>query len=355
MDKTADICAAFFPNWRDNPYLDLLEEALRRIHVDVVTNPSGGPYRSWLASNKNTIDVLHFHWLSDVYSKAGLISGMKDLMKFGLRLQKAEKLNYRIVWTMHNLFPHERSNPILDRSMRRLILRFADVVIVHCQMAQEALRREFDWNRQIVIAPQGNYIDAYDNSCSSLEARRSQQLGDDSIVFLHLGAIRQYKGLDHLISSFQNLQHQSVRLIIAGKQEPKSWFSSTTYFSRAKKDSRISIKMTWIEDSEIQYYLNAADYFVAPFKNILSTGSLILAMSFGRPVIAPRLGCISELVPSDAGLLYDPTDEHGLDKALMKAIESDSKSMGARAFEVAKTLDWDKTANKVLLAYTADT
>lgn len=354
MRNPSTLCAAFFPNWRDNPYLDLLEAALLRAGVDVDSVNNEWPYRSWLANNRNSIDVLHFHWLSQVYRNQGFLSGMVELMKFGIRLRKAKTLDYRIIWTMHNRYPHERSYPILDQSIRRLILNYSDAVLVHCRAAAKILRGEFDWNGQVVIAPQGNYIGAYENSCSRTEARRYLGIQEDSKLFLHLGAIRQYKGLEQLISSFRHLSHEKATLVIAGRQVPENWFSKSDTFAEARSDPRIVTKLTWIENNDIQYYLNAADYFVAPFKDILSSGSLILAVSFGKPVIAPRLGCLPELIPSSAGFLYDPSDEYGLERTFRRAIESDSKEMGVCAFEVARSLDWDETARLVLTAYSSN-
>ena len=53
-----------------------------------------------------------------------------------------------------------------------------------------------------------------------------------------------------------------------------------------------------------------------PFRDILTSGSAILALSHGRPVIAPAIGCLPETLPADAAILYDPDAPEALGAAL---------------------------------------
>jgi len=63
---------------------------------------------------------------------------------------------------------------------------------------------------------------------------------------------------------------------------------------------------------------------VLPYRQILTSGSAMLGMSFGKPVIAPAIGGLPEVCPKEArSLLYDPDDEYGLDKAIDQAMSMD--------------------------------
>jgi glycosyltransferase involved in cell wall biosynthesis len=88
---------------------------------------------------------------------------------------------------------------------------------------------------------------------------------------------------------------------------------------------------------------------VLPFRDILTSGSAILALSHGRPVIAPALGCLPETLPADATILYDPTAPDALANAIEAAVAGDLAAMGSRARAFADTLDW-----KPIAAATAD-
>ena len=91
-----------------------------------------------------------------------------------------------------------------------------------------------------------------------------------------------------------------------------------------------------------------------PFSAILTSGSAITALGFGLPVVLPRLGCLPELVDGRCGLLYDPADPQGLEKALVEIRARDLEAMGQAAREKARELDWDKIAGQVAKLYRGD-
>jgi glycosyltransferase involved in cell wall biosynthesis len=97
--------------------------------------------------------------------------------------------------------------------------------------------------------------------------------------------------------------------------------------------------------------MNASDLMVLPFRNILSSSSVMLAMSFARPVVTPAMGCIPEYVPPSAGMLYDPGDPEGLYKALTHCVSLELTEMGQAAFEQAEKFTWENMANQTLSSY----
>ena len=56
---------------------------------------------------------------------------------------------------------------------------------------------------------------------------------------------------------------------------------------------------------------------VLPFSDVLTSGSAILALSLGRPVIAPALGCLPELISDRFGLNFDADSPEGLRDAMI--------------------------------------
>lgn len=53
--------------------------------------------------------------------------------------------------------------------------------------------------------------------------------------------------------------------------------------------------------------MNAADAVVLPFENVLSSGLALLAMTFGRGLVAPEIGCVEALLNPGGGIGYDPS------------------------------------------------
>ena len=52
--------------------------------------------------------------------------------------------------------------------------------------------------------------------------------------------------------------------------------------------------------------MNACDVVVFPYRDTLTSGAVVLAMSFARACIAPRRGCLAALLDRAGGFLYDP-------------------------------------------------
>src|SRR5690606_21590296 len=63
----------------------------------------------------------------------------------------------------------------------------------------------------------------------------------------------------------------------------------------ARGDARIRLHLRFIPDDEVPVFLSACDLVVLPFDSILNSGSVLLALSLDRPVLAPRLGALPEI------------------------------------------------------------
>jgi glycosyltransferase involved in cell wall biosynthesis len=198
----------------------------------------------------------------------------------------------------------------------------------------------------------GNYISIYKNQISKNEARKSLGLNKNDFVFLFFGAIRKNKGIESLLPAFKQLikkTRENIKLVLAGdyaKEDIKKLSKSIENYKKIL-GPKLVLDIRFIENDKVQNYLNSADIVVLPFKKITTSGSAILALSFARPIIAPRMVCLNEL-PDNVGFFYNPDEKNALYKAMEKAVKNKRKlnSMGKKAFEYAKSLSWDKIAEK---------
>ena len=133
-----------------------------------------------------------------------------------------------------------------------------------------------------------------------------------------------------------------LRLIVAGR--PRRPEAAAPIAAAAAADPRVSLRLDFVPDDQLQVLLNASDAVVLPFRDILTSGSMILAMSFGRAIVAPSMGCLPDTLPPGGGILYDPDDPGALEQALRTALDSDLVAMGARNLERARELDWGPIA-----------
>jgi glycosyltransferase involved in cell wall biosynthesis len=118
---------------------------------------------------------------------------------------------------------------------------------------------------------------------------------------------------------------------------------------------RITLIDRFLDNDELQLYLRAADAGVYPYDEVLTSGSILLALSFDLPIIAPRFGMISETVEGAdgaAGVLYDRKDPSGLGNAIGRMLDAKhsghlaSLQMAARA--AAERNTWQAFPETVL-------
>jgi glycosyltransferase involved in cell wall biosynthesis len=191
----------------------------------------------------------------------------------------------------------------------------------------------------------------YDVDADQAAARRALGLPDGGTVFAFVGSIRGYKNVGELLDAFMSVEElrPDDRLLIAGKPLPRKLGRQLEKL--AAEDRRIVLQLDRLPEEELSRTLRAADAVVLPFRDILTSGSAILALSHGRPVIAPAMGCLPSTLPPDATFLYDPDAEGALAGALREAAEADLAAMGQQARAFAETIEWGPIAQRTAALY----
>ena len=291
------------------------------------------------------VDIIHLHWLHPFLRHEKKILMIFRCFLFVFQLLFIKILGVKIVWTVHNLKNHENIFIEIEIFFSRIIAILADAIIAHCKASRSEIIKLFKINKdKVFVIPHGNYLKVYREKLTRQESREKLNLEDADFAFLFLGLIRPYKGIVDLIESFQKINDQSVKLIIAGRVQGKELVDILK--KKAAFNNSIFLEFHYIHDDEIEIYMKAADVMVLPYRDIINSGSAILGMSFGKAIIAPHLGCIPEILKSEGGILYDPNDKNGLLKAMKLALASKNKivEMGKSNSELAKKMDWKDIA-----------
>lgn len=200
------------------------------------------------------------------------------------------------------------------------------------------------------MLPHPGYAEVYPNNTTAIDARRRLNIENDNFVVTFFGGIRPNKGLDGLITAFSQIDDPKALLLIAGRPwPPEEYVKKIRHL--VGSDDRILLRTIEVPDTEVQIYLKASDVVVFPFKQVLTSGSTLLAMSFGRPVIVPKIGCLPELVDAGAGIVYDPTDPVGLLSALRDARQCDLAEMGRIAYTQSQRASWRDLAYQTAAVY----
>jgi glycosyltransferase involved in cell wall biosynthesis len=174
----------------------------------------------------------------------------------------------------------------------------------------------------VAVTRHGHYIDCYPNRISRAEARDRLALPPDSRVVLSLGRLQPYKGIENLVEAFRSVAGAKDVLLIAGLPSDAEYEARLRAVcdQAAGEGRQVRYDPRLVPDDELQIYFNACDLVALPFRQILNSGSLLMAMSFGCPIVAPRHGSIPEIACGAAWFGYDLDDPSGLTGALRAAL-----------------------------------
>lgn len=339
--------ATFFPQGSDdnNPYQRELANGLRRLGITV----EGLSYRTiffWDIVRQKKPVVLHLHWLHSFLVRTTLLKSLASASLFVTQIILLKLAGVKIVWTVHNLKNHDNQHLKLERFFTSIVAKLCNAIIVHGDSVKNEVASSLGLknNNRIHSVPHGNYLDCYPNTISHEKAKAELQLTSEP-TFLFLGLIRPYKGVIELMEAFEAIEHPQVknaRLLIAGKIWSEDPDFRDRVIQKVNETPNVTLISEFIPDDQLQLYFNACDAVIFPYKDILTSGAVLLAMSFGKACIAPRLGCIKDTLDDEGAVLYEAEDINGLSKAIQHAIEIQSslKHKGRHNLGLAKQLTW---------------
>lgn len=298
---------------------------------------SGGPLRS---VERVLLRLVNQGPVYDYRRSRGLAALFQDLDAFG-------RAGGRVAYTVHNLDPHETGSSSEREALRRMI-ETAHVLHVHDRSTAAAIADRWGRREGVVTIPHGHYLGAYPNGVSRADARARLDIPQAAFVYVCLGLMRPYKGLEELLPAFHRLPGEHLRLLVAGRPPDAAYVERLR--SLAAGDARVTLDPRFVPSDEVQVYFNAADLAVLPYRQITTSGAALLAFSFGLPVVAPAIGAFPNLVTCDRGVLYEPG--HLVD-AMQAAQRTDWSAGRAAIMAWVRQFDWDEIGRRLLEAYGA--
>ncbi|MDB4483528.1 glycosyltransferase [bacterium] len=332
-----------------NPYQHLITAAIESAGNIVNRIPPS----KWLPLQKaisSNCDILHLDWPHDWYNGKNLaLRTLKTAMyRWGLKTLKEKP----VIWTAHNLVSHDCCNLQREQKMIQLLINQCQGIMVMSDSARDELYQHYRVPSYTEVRKiyHGHYIDCYKNELSREEARKKLSIEQSAFVYLSIGSIQPYKGHRELIDVFSEISKPEDVLMIAGGGNKHFLKQVQDQIKSSSGQGKIKLIPRFIPDDELQFFFNAADVSVFPFKKVLNSGSIMLAMGFGSPIVAPRLGSIPEVVIPSHYYGYSPLNEslEGLKTALKNAKR---ETHGNRKFEktkrelidcVRRRYDWSK-------------
>jgi glycosyltransferase involved in cell wall biosynthesis len=293
--------------------------------------------------------LVHLHWVFGFsLPGAARFPFLRRLAQlwFALWLRTVRVLGMRLVWTAHNVLPHARVFAD-DAAARRALVRASDLVLAHSPAVLAELAALGAAADRTAVIPHGPF-GPFDPAVPGVSLRIP---GSDDQVrhLLFFGRVEEYKGVDDLLAAMTSLPGDvPVRLTVAGQCDDRALRSRLRLLARTAS-GRVVLRLERVPEDEVTGLLAASDVVVLPFRRITTSGSAMLALTHGRPLIVPDLAALAGL-PPEAVIRYDGSVP-SLAAALTDAARISRPAlaaMSAAATAYASSTSWPEIAARTL-------
>jgi len=211
----------------------------------------------------------------------------------------------KVVCITDNIIPHEKRPG--DSLLTKYFIQPVDGFITMSDSVQNDLRQFTNKPSRLVVHP---LFDNFGAPLAKKEARAFLNLPDEVPIILFFGFIRKYKGLDILLKAMKVLKERHLetipRLLIAGE-----YYGGKEEYEKLIQELGIEdlliMRTNFIADSEVRYYLSAADFVIQPYREATQSGVTPLAYHFEKPMLVTSVGGLADLVPDDqVGVVTKP-------------------------------------------------
>jgi len=264
-------------------------------------------------------------------------------------------LGCRIVYTVHNVLPHENGERY--RSLYARVYRLADHLICHDVHASTVLTAKFQLPaNKITVIPHGPLL-APSQRCSQREARMKLGLPQNSCIVLWQGIIRRYKGVSFLLKAWKEARDKGLdaTLAIVGTGDKQILDEVTEEVQKLQISSSVHLDLRFVPVETLESYLSAADILVYPYSSITTSGALMTGMNYGKAVIASTLPAFQGLLEHEKNALLVPYSELDNWASALGRLAS-SPDLRARLSSSLRSsgaaqLDWNEIGSETLHVY----
>lgn len=257
-------------------------------------------------------EIYHFNWYEGINDKK-----MIAIRKMFIRILRL--LNKKIIWTVHNNFPHDITNKKDIMSFMKFMAEKSDKIHV---LNKETINNQYlkNYKEKVICIPHGDYIDNYPKS--NIDIYERYNINKENKILLFIGQVRKYKNIELLIKAFtnSNIQKDGFVLLICGNCYDKEYKEELKKFS----NENIIFDFNFIKDEEMESYLRNSQMVIAPYnkKSSLNSGTLWMAMSYKKTMMLPLIGCVKDIENyNDMLYIYDYKEESEHYNELLKCFK----------------------------------
>ena len=250
----------------------------------------------------------------------------------------------QIICIADNVIPHEKrmGDTLLTKYFFSSIHRF----VTMSEKVNQDLKTFTQKPSINIVHP---IYDNFGDILSKEDARKHLALPINEKIILFFGFIRKYKGLDLLLEAMNNasIREANIKLLIAGEfYDNKDEYE--LIIAKYNLANSLYLRTQFIDNSEVKYYLSAADFVIQPYKNATQSGVTPLAYHFEKPMLVTIVGGLANLVPHmKVGIVTEPNAD-SIAAGIMKLYELGETHFLKHLCEEKKKFSWEHLTTAII-------
>ncbi|MFB6343392.1 hypothetical protein ACE1ET_16830 [Saccharicrinis sp. FJH62] len=321
----------------------------KKIFISPTPNANSGMYISNLANSLSKYfniankgkqrkpayrELIRYFFVTDIFvlnwieNEPVMKNGMIRLIIIVLFLSLAKVFGKKIIWTFHNLEPHNVGHNYGSKRLTDFLKKKSDLIVHHT-------------TKSLYLTSKSKNFYSFHPFESPSESFFYQKMKDYKYDILIWGRIEPYKGVVEFLKYVrQDKDLANLRILLAGKVEDPNYREEVC----ENLSENISFKEGYITEEElIEEHVNSKFvFFPHQGPSILNSGQLVVSLGYGATIIGPKKGAFEEL--SEQGLILGYDDYSDI-IGLMGT--SNSMINKSRQFSFILENSWDNYAGKL--------
>ena len=299
-------------------------------------------------------DIWHLNWPDAAYRATSVPVTAAKAAKLLAQIRWARLRGTRLVWTVHNLEPHEVRFPRIEAWFWRRFRESVDLFVHLSEAGRSCFLKQFP-ETEYASSHIALFHPAYPVPSEAFtergEARRRQGMKEEAPMLVIVGRLAPYKGIPTAIEDFAQAGIDTAHLTVAG--QPTDHRIEQQLKEASRQCLSVELRLRYLNPDELYEIVRAADIVLLPYRTFLNSGALLLALSLGRPVLVPATAVTKEL-QIIVGAKWVHTYTGRLTRQdLEDALEVETGVRDVSELPDLTSLSWERFATKLVAAYRA--
>jgi beta-1,4-mannosyltransferase len=311
----------FFPDYSSgNDYQNMLYSESQKTNwtIKAIKTPFEIPVE---------VNAVHIHWQNAIWGLSHL--ERSELIKsdfaslFAFKNHDLSKKKTSLIWTVHNLAPHDSMEIDSELALMRKMSEESDVIHFLTKESIFEIKKLLPVNEsKVIVEPHSSYKGYLPVRFEAEAVRLKYGISKTSLIIGFVGQIRPYKKVEHLVEVFLDLceEFDDVHLIVAGLNQDSLVDIRLKELSHKSGNIHYMDKfLTPNEFAEISSLIQIACY---PYGSILNSGSVYSSLTFGHHIVVPNHPGLSNFKNEKFVTFYEANSLASLRTALREVISS---------------------------------